>query len=40
MNRMLRRRQLNNLICLWLMRATWGAICVECFRTIARHAGN
>jgi len=34
----LRRRQLNNLICLWLLRASWGLMCVECFRQVARHA--
>jgi len=38
MSRTLRRRQLNHMICLWLLRATWGAISVECFREVARHA--
>ncbi len=38
MNRSLQRRRLNNMVCLWLMRASWGLLCVECFRQVARHA--
>lgn len=38
MSRSLQRRQLNNMVCLWLLRATWGLMCVECFREVARRA--
>ena len=40
MNRLLRRRQLNNAILLWVMRASWGAICLQCFRQVLRLAAE